>query len=345
MRRLPVPGATLVLVGGTLLAACSAAGSPAVGSPAGSAGSESPGSESPGAGAPCPTAPAPGDLTDWTGSAADASVIPVLVSSEQACGPSRLLFTFLDPKTNAPVGSPERTASLAFYNLGRDRERAAASSEATFVWAIEGERGLYVAHVTYPEAGEWGVAVTTAAPGSPEETIRVRYQVKERSSTIPIGAPAPATDTPTLEDVGGNVRRLSTDPTPVRRFYETSVAQALRQKKAFVLVFATPAFCTSAICGPTLDRVERIAEDYPTLTFINVEPYQLEYRDGRLQPKLDAQGQLQPVPAVLEWGLQTEPWIFVVDRDGIVRGSFEGVFGDAELRAVLDQVQAGRGDY
>jgi hypothetical protein len=53
----------------------------------------------------------------------------------------------------------------------------------------------------------------------------------------------------------------------------------------FVLVFATPAFCQSAICGPMLDTVKKVAADYPTLTFINVEPYKMAFIGGSLQPE------------------------------------------------------------
>ena len=75
------------------------------------------------------------------------------------------------------------------------------------------------------------------------------------------------------------------------------------------------------------------------MTFINVEPYVLEYTDGQLQPVLDANQQLQAAPATDEWGLLSEPWIFVVDGDGIVRGSFEGVVGEAELERALAEVE------
>jgi hypothetical protein len=41
------------------------------------------------------------------------------------------------------------------------------------------------------------------------------------------------------------------------------------------------------------------------------------------------------VDSVTQWGLLSEPWIFTVDKDGIVRGSFEGVVGDDELKAAI----------
>jgi copper ion binding protein len=122
-------------------------------------------------------------------------------------------------------------------------------------------------------------------------------------------------------------------------FYETSVADALAAHKPFALIFATPAFCKSQLCGPTLDSIKPIAEAHPDVTFINVEPYVLEYTDGQLQPVLDANQQLQAAPATDEWGLLSEPWIFVVDGDGIVRGSFEGVVGEAELERALAEVE------
>ena len=118
-------------------------------------------------------------------------------------------------------------------------------------------------------------------------------------------------------------RRSRPTPTPDPAFYRTSVADALAAHKPFVLVFATPKFCTSQQCGPTLDQLKPIAAAHPEVTFINVEPYQLELVDGQLQPVLDANSQLQATATTDEWGLLSEPWIFAVDRDGIVRGSYE----------------------
>jgi hypothetical protein len=71
------------------------------------------------------------------------------------------------------------------------------------------------------------------------------------------------------------------------------------------------------------------------VTFIHVEPYQLKFADGRLQPVLDATGQLQATDVTNAWGLLAEPWIFVVDGQGIVRGSFSTIVGADELKAAI----------
>lgn len=272
-------------------------------------------------------------------SAKTASVVPVIVSSQQVVGPNRFVFSFLGASTNLPAASPDRSASVAFIAPGETQPGLAVPAE--FVWAIEGSRGEYVAHADFTRAGDWKAIFVTEVPGTPQEAIGVGFQVQADGTTVAVGEKAPASKTPTLADVGGDASRLSSDPTPDPDFYRMSVSEAVAAGKPFVLVFATPAFCTSAQCGPTLDRVKAVAADAPAdVEFINVEPYQLAYKEGRLQPVLDANGGLQPVAAVNDWGILSEPWIFTVDGSGIVRGSFEGVVGEAELRDAVKAISA-----
>ena len=182
----------------------------------------------------------------------------------------------------------------------------------------------------------------TQAPNKPQEAIGVDFTVLDKATTVGVGQPAPSTTNPTAADVGGDLAKISSDAHPDPAFYQTTVADALAAHKPFVLVFATPAFCTSAQCGPTLDRVKATAAAAPKdVAFINVEPYKLDYANGKLQPVLDANGQLQTVDASNQWGLVSEPWIFTVGADGIVKGSFEGVVGDAELKAAIADIAGG----
>jgi len=291
-------------------------------------------STSPGTTAATPTAAA-GASTGTGGP----TVIPVIISGQQVVGTNRFLFSFLDPETNLPAATPDRTASVAFIAPGRMEPGTAFPAE--FVWAIPDTRGDYIAQVEFPSAGDWKAVFITQAPGGPQEAIGVGFQVVQDGATVAVGEPAPASKTPTVTDVGGDLRRLSTDPQPDPAFYRVSVADALARRSPFVLAFATPAFCKSAQCGPTLDLIKSVAKTSPSsVAFINVEPYELTYTEGRLQPKLDANDQLQPVQAVNDWGILSEPWVFAVDRNGIVRGSFEGVVTEAELQAVIAEIAA-----
>jgi hypothetical protein len=167
------------------------------------------------------------------------------------------------------------------------------------------------------------------------------FPVRSQVATVRVGQPAPASKTPTAADVGGDLSKISTDKSPDPAFYQTSVADALATHKPFMLVFATPKFCASAQCGPTLDQFKPIAAAHPEVTFINVEPYKLQVVDGTLRAVLDSRNQLQATEVTDQWGLLSEPWIFAVDRAGIVRGSYEVTITPAELTAILPVIAAG----
>lgn len=296
---------------------------------------------SPVAGA-CPTTPAPqGTPEGWDLGAQRPSVFPQIINpgGSIACGPTRLMFSFLDDQ-NVPVANDDQRVEVALFDLGADPATPLLAGPATFIWAIEPTVGVYVFDADFPTAGAWGAQFTLTTGDGAAEVIRVGFDVQPDSLGIAVGDRAPASDTPTLADVGGDVTRISTDDEPVEAFYQTSVADAIAAKEPFVVVFATPKFCQSAQCGPTLDRVKPIAAAHPDVTFINVEPYQLEVVDGQLQPVLSGDPpQLTPAASVDEWGLLSEPWVFVVDRNGVVTASLMLIFSDEELEGAVAAVE------
>ncbi len=280
-------------------------------------------------------------MATWSATGRGATLTPVLVSNYIVCGQARILFLFLDAK-QSDVSAPGRTASVSFYDLGKDPNTAVATVDGEFIWTIQDVRGMYIVNVALPEAGQWGASFTTQAPGSPAETTRLAFEVHDDSPWIAVGEHAPASKSPTAADVGGVLSLISTDKDPDPAFYATSIADALAAHKPFFLIFATPKFCTTAQCGPTLDRLKPVAAANPNVTFINVEPYQLEEAGiaGQLTPKLDATGNLQSAPTTKEWGLYFEPWMFAVNRDGIVRGSYEVAISDRELTEILTSISS-----
>ena len=286
------------------------------------------------------TAPPSETPEGWDVTSQRPSVFPQIINpaGSVTCGKTRLMFSFLDSQ-NVPVAKPDREVDVKVFDLGADPAKAVAEGPATFIWAIEPRVGVYVVDVDLPTSGEYGVEFTTTPAGGTAETIRTTMEVQPSSSVISVGDKAPASDTPTLDDVGGDVSKISTDPNPVPDFYKTSIADAVAAKKPFVVAFATPKFCVSQQCGPTLDRLKPIAAKHPGVTVINVEPYELKYQDGGLQPVLDANGNLMPTKATDEWHLPTEPWVFVVDKDGVVTDSFMLIFSDEELDKAMAAVE------
>jgi hypothetical protein len=263
------------------------------------------------------------------------AILPIPVTSFFHVGDNRVIFGLADSSGQKAVSAPDRTLSIGYSG---PTGQTIAPAPQTFIWAVVNVNGVYVGHATFPTAGHWTADFTTVAPGSPSLTMTFAFDVLDRSPVVSAGDAAPSVKTPTLADVGGDVAKISSDATPVKRFYETSEADALAAKKPFVLIFATPKFCQSATCGPTLDRLKPVAAAHPELTFINVEPYQLQYADGALQPVLTG-ADLTPVEATNAFKLTTEPYVFVVGGDGKVSATFELVFSPDEIEAAIQQVE------
>lgn len=257
---------------------------------------------------------------------AQGDVIVVIASSQLVAGENRFLLALLDARNNI-LTTPDTAVHMAFYNLDRSRTEPVTEADGRFIWAVPGERGLDVAYVTFDEPGTWGVDVTATPPQGEPIRARALFTVLERGSTPAIGDPAPPSETKTLADVP-DIKQLTSDEHPDERLYQLSVKDALAQGRPFVVAFTTPAFCTSAVCGPTLDVVKEVMPDYlPDVNFIHVEVYDLT------KP-----GELVTVPAIQEWGLPSEPWVFVVDARGKVAAKFEGALDAGELREALDAV-------
>ena len=263
------------------------------------------------------------------------NIIPVLASSEIAQGPNRFLFSLTDPQ-GALLAAPDVEVRLEFYDDEADRDTVVFESDSRFLWAIEDFRGLYAADVEFPSPGRWGTRFYATFSDGRTETVRVDYDVWEETSTPAIGAPAPLIDSPTATDVGGDLSRISSDPDPVERFYDLSILDVIEADAPAVISFVTPSFCQTATCGPTIEKVKDVALNHPEdVNFVHVEPYLMHVKDGYLQPLLSDGGSLQSAPWTVRYGLRTEPYVIVLDAEGLVRAKFEGAITVEELEGAL----------
>ena len=78
-----------------------------------------------------------------------------------------------------------------------------------------------------------------------------------------------------------------------------------------------------------LGHAERADRVFAKPLFIHVEPYVAERA---------RQGELVPAPAMVEWGLPSDTWLFVIDQEGRVAGKFEAIASVEEVEPVLRQV-------
>ena len=184
---------------------------------------------------------------------------------------------------------------------------------------------IYVVHLHVPAAGTYWVL---AKPAGSMVWGLGNLQIRTHSYSPAVGAEAIDSKTPTLATTGGKLAPLTTAEHPDRALYTTSVAQALAAHEPFVLAFATPKFCTSRTCGPVVDVLSHVRRQYAStnVRFIHVEVF--AHNDP-------AQGYNR---WMREWGLQSEPWVFVVGRDGRIKEKFEGSVSADELHAAVRTV-------
>ena len=273
-------------------------------------------------------------------------VTAVVANKEVVAGENRFVVGLFDQDTEPITGAE---VAFRFFKLDGEQETPKGEAEATAVTVqrsyththadgtVEkhsaGETGVYVAHPTFDEAGSWGVEVTAAIKGKKFDPVGAAFTVLQEGKSVAVGAQAPRSETPTLYDVA-DITDIDTSDKPIPEMHAMTIAEAVTSGRPSVIVFATPAFCLSRVCGPTKEIVDDLFQQYKDqANFVHVEPYDLE--------KARSGEGLFPVKAAEEWGLQSEPWVFVVDAKGVVTAKFEGVVSMDELKAVLDPLIAG----
>ena len=179
---------------------------------------------------------------------------------------------------------------------------------------------IYLANLRLPRTGKQWIVVQPR--GVAFQGFQI-LDVKEEPTAVAIGERAPASNTPTTATKPAE--KITTARPPDTALLRYSVADSLNAGVPFVVAFATPAFCESRTCGPTVDVLEAVRKRYENegIRFIHVEIY---------EDNLPGNGFNRWVE---QWQLPTEPWVFVVDRDGIVRDRFEGAVSVGELQASI----------
>ena len=93
---------------------------------------------------------------------------------------------------------------------------------------------------------------------------------------------------------------------------------------------ASPAFCTNAVCGPQVQVLQELKDEYKGLAnFIHVDIYD---NPQEIQGDLD---RARISPTVVEWALPSTEWTFVIDKQGIVSARFEAFATFEELEEAL----------
>jgi hypothetical protein len=196
--------------------------------------------------------------------------------------------------------------------------------------AVGGARSIYVARFRLEKPGKY--TIVAQPEGAAIQGVG-NLQVATHPTAPAVGSRAIPSRTPTLTSTNGDIAALTTASPPDLSLLRYSVADSLHAHVPFVLVFATPKFCTSRTCGPVVDVVKAVQRRFAGrgVRFIHVEIY---------TNNNPAEGQNRWVH---EWRLPTEPWVFLVGRDGRIKARFEASVSYGELAsAVRSTLLSGR---
>jgi hypothetical protein len=253
-------------------------------------------------------------------------VAAVQGTSDYAVGPVRVTFLVVDRR--ARLVSRRRARFLVARALGaKPLVTTTARLEPIGIpgrseAATGGARSIYVARFHLAEPGKY---TFVAQPLGAAIQAVGNLQVARRPTAPAVGERAIPSRTPTLASTHGDLAALTTATPPDRSLLRYSVADSLAAHVPFVLVFATPKFCTSRTCGPVVDVVRAVQRRFAGrgVRFIHVEIY---------SDNNPAQGQNR---WVREWRLPSEPWVFVVGHDGRIKARFEASVSVGELAAAV----------
>jgi hypothetical protein len=176
-----------------------------------------------------------------------------------------------------------------------------------------------------------GVLVNVNLQGQGATGAKTTFQVLAKNQVPAVGTPALRTKNLTVaskevpkQAIDSRARTEGQVPDPA--LHQTTIAQAIAQRRPLVAVFSTPVYCVSQFCGPITDLIAELAPRYPKAAFVHVEVW----RDfeKRVVNKAAADW-------LLRQGDLHEPWVFVIGPDGKIANRFDNVASKSEVEAAL----------
>jgi hypothetical protein len=242
-------------------------------------------------------------------------------------GTIEMRFAYLGNGGGSPAPGPRATAAYVAApgtTTGSGPPRLSDPNDA---------RGVYEAdNVEFALPGVWQVEATAAIDELGEQTVEAVFPVRPKPALPAPGDRALRTRNLTMASTGAppeaiDSRALDGAPVPDPELHRWTIARAIAQHRPALVIFATPTYCVSRFCGPTVDGVEQLAKEYPTkAVYIHVEIWR--HFDSDLSKAVANK-------AAADWlyrdGDLTEPWLYLIGADGVIKDRWGPLFD-------LDQV-------
>jgi hypothetical protein len=184
---------------------------------------------------------------------------------------------------------------------------------------------IYSTELDLAEGGEYRPAILIKEKGGVGWKLLPSIKVGEYAKIPRPGDKAPLIQTPTAKSVGGDLAKLTTR-IPPDTLNKVNYAEVLGEEP-ILLLFATPQFCQSRVCGPVVDVAQQAQHEFEgKANFIHMEIYNDNEPSKLVRPQ------------VRRFHLPTEPWLFAINREGVVSAAIEGAFGTKLMDETVEKV-------
>jgi hypothetical protein len=211
---------------------------------------------------------------------------------------------------------PARIESLATKPPFQGRTTTEADDVASVVYSTE---------LDLPTEGQYRPVILIKEKGGVGQKILPSIDVGEFEKIPRPGEKAPKIQTPTAESVGGDLAKLSTRVPPDTQ-NKVNYAEVFG-KEPILLLFTSPQFCQSRVCGPVVDVAQQAQQKFEgKANFIHMEIYNDNDPSKGVRPQ------------VRQFHLPSEPWLFAINREGVVSAAIEGAFGTQLMDKTVEKV-------
>jgi hypothetical protein len=185
----------------------------------------------------------------------------------------------------------------------------------------------WVVYPSFPESGFWYLEATVLTTGGTENQAGLLVKVETDDPSLAVGTVAPLSHNLTMQDPA-TLYQLTSDSDPNPALYTHTIAEAVTSGQPSLILFASPGLCSNRSCAPVMESTFKpFWEHYQTqINFVHVEVFNLQTSEY--------------VPTMAEWGLNNEPWTYLIDAQGIIVARFDGPVSIAELSPLIQTVLA-----
>ena len=252
----------------------------------------------------------------------------ILATDDLSTGTHRIGFLALG-KTGV-VNVPILEISLYYFNPDSGLIELNSGIEASYKEWPYGSRGLYTLQFNFSNQGKHLLVANIPSENGFVEKAEVSFNINAQTIAPDVGQLAVKSDTKTYNSVD-NPSQLTTGSNYDQNLYKYTLAEAVKRKNPVIVVFASPAFCVNAVCGPQVETLSLLADKFATKAdFIHVDLYENpEKVQGDLSTAVISK-------AVKEWRLPSNEWTFIIDVNGTITARFQGfaTFNELELELI-----------